>query len=627
MNYLTLEKVSKSFGEKTLFSDINLTIAKGQKIALIAKNGTGKTTLLRVIAQEEAPEGEHARILLSKEIRVGYLKQDPDLDLNANVLEAALDSDNAQVQAIKKLEVATLLNRESEIQAAVEEVDNLKAWDIEARIKEILGKLKVHNFDQKVDTLSGGQKKRLALAKILIEEPDFLILDEPTNHLDLDMIEWLEEYLGRQNLTLFMVTHDRYFLERVCNEIVELDDSQIYTYRGNYSDYLEKKANRVANEKANLEKTKKLYKKELDWVRRQPQARGTKAKSRVDKFYEIEDKAKKRVADDEVAMRIDMARLGGKILEAHNVGKSFDDLCIVKNFTYKFKKGERVGLAGPNGAGKTTFIKLLTKEIKPDTGKVVVGDTVVFGHYTQSNDTLNEDVRVIDCIREIAEFIPLEKGKKLTAESLLEKFLFPRSHQQVYVSQLSGGEKRRLLLLRILMKNPNFLILDEPTNDLDILTLNVLENFLQSYKGCLLVISHDRFFMDKLVDHLFVMTGKGNIKDFNGTYSEFKQSQRGGSSGSSSGSSTKSTPADTTPSASSAPEEAVRKLSYKEKMEYAQIEQDLAKMEKRKKEIEALFMDSTLAGDKITELSQELGQIQKDIDEREERWLELAEYM
>lgn len=627
MNYLTLEKVSKSFGEKTLFSDINLTIAKGQKIALIAKNGTGKTTLLRVIAQEEAPEGEHARILLSKEIRVGYLKQDPDLDLNANVLEAALDSDNAQVQAIKKLEVATLLNRESEIQAAVEEVDNLKAWDIEARIKEILGKLKVHNFDQKVDTLSGGQKKRLALAKILIEEPDFLILDEPTNHLDLDMIEWLEEYLGRQNLTLFMVTHDRYFLERVCNEIVELDDSQIYTYRGNYSDYLEKKANRVANEKANLEKTKKLYKKELDWVRRQPQARGTKAKSRVDKFYEIEDKAKKRVADDEVAMRIDMARLGGKILEAHNVGKSFDDLCIVKNFTYKFKKGERVGLAGPNGAGKTTFIKLLTKEIKPDTGKVVVGDTVVFGHYTQSNDTLNEDVRVIDCIREIAEFIPLEKGKKLTAESLLEKFLFPRSHQQVYVSQLSGGEKRRLLLLRILMKNPNFLILDEPTNDLDILTLNVLENFLQSYKGCLLVISHDRFFMDKLVDHLFVMTGKGNIKDFNGTYSEFKQSQRGGSSGSSSGSSTKSTPADTTPSASEAPEEAVRKLSYKEKMEYAQIEQDLAKMEKRKKEIEALFMDSTLAGDKITELSQELGQIQKDIDEREERWLELAEYM
>jgi len=627
LNYLTLEKVSKSFGEKTLFSDINLTIAKGQKIALIAKNGTGKTTLLRVIAQEEAPEGEHARILLSKEIRVGYLKQDPDLDLNANVLEAALDSDNAQVQAIKKLEVATLLNRESEIQAAVEEVDNLKAWDIEARIKEILGKLKVHNFDQKVDTLSGGQKKRLALAKILIEEPDFLILDEPTNHLDLDMIEWLEEYLGRQNLTLFMVTHDRYFLERVCNEIVELDDSQIYTYRGNYSDYLEKKANRVANEKANLEKTKKLYKKELDWVRRQPQARGTKAKSRVDKFYEIEDKAKKRVADDEVAMRIDMARLGGKILEAHNVGKSFDDLCIVKNFTYKFKKGERVGLAGPNGAGKTTFIKLLTKEIKPDTGKVVVGDTVVFGHYTQSNDTLNEDVRVIDCIREIAEFIPLEKGKKLTAESLLEKFLFPRSHQQVYVSQLSGGEKRRLLLLRILMKNPNFLILDEPTNDLDILTLNVLENFLQSYKGCLLVISHDRFFMDKLVDHLFVMTGKGNIKDFNGTYSEFKQSQRGGSSGSSSGSSTKSTPADTTPSASEAPEEAVRKLSYKEKMEYAQIEQDLAKMEKRKKEIEALFMDSTLAGDKITELSQELGQIQKDIDEREERWLELAEYM
>ena len=622
MNYLTLDKVSKSFGEKILFSDINLTIAKGQKIALIAKNGTGKTTLLKVIAQEEAPEGEHAKIILSKEIRVGYLKQDPDLNPKANVLEAALDSDNAKVLAIKNLELATLLNRENEIQAAVEAVDNLKAWDIEARIKEILGKLKVHNFEQLVETLSGGQKKRLALAKILIEEPDFLILDEPTNHLDLDMIEWLEDFLSRQNLTLFMVTHDRYFLERVCNEIIELDNSQLYTYRGNYSDYLEKKANRVANDKANLEKTKKLYKKELDWVRRQPKARGTKAKSRVDKFHEIEDKAKKVIMDDEVSMRIDMARLGGKIVEAHNLGKSFDELCIVKNFNYKFKKGERVGLAGPNGAGKTTFIKLLTKEIDPDAGKVVVGDTVVFGHYTQSNDSLNEDLRVIDCIREIAEFIPLEKGKKLTAESLLEKFLFPRSHQQVYVSQLSGGEKRRLLLLRVLMKNPNFLILDEPTNDLDILTLQVLESFLASYKGCLLVISHDRFFMDKLVDHLFVMTGAGNIKDFNGTYSEYKRSTRGNSNATS-----------TAPKANAVADPAVeaeptvRKLSYNEKMEYAQIEKDLAKMEKRKKEIEALFMDGTLAGDKITELSQELGMIQKDIEVKEERWMELAELM
>ena len=621
MNYLTLDHINKSYGEKQLFTDLSLTIAKGQKIALIAKNGTGKTTLLRVIAGEEAPEGEQAKILVSKEIRVGYLKQDPDLDPNAAVLEAALDSDNAQVQAIKKLELATLLDRQDQIQAAIEAVDNLKAWDIEARIKEILGKLKVHNFDQKVSTLSGGQKKRLALAKILIEEPDFLILDEPTNHLDLDMIEWLEGFLSTQSLTLFMVTHDRYFLERVCTEIVELDDGILHTYRGNYSDYLEKKASRVENEKANLAKTKKLFKKELAWVRRQPQARGTKAKSRVDKFYEIKDKANKQISDDEVALQIDMARLGGKILEAHNVGKSYGDLNILSKFSYKFKKGERVGLAGPNGAGKTTFIKLLTQEIKPDEGKVVVGDTVVFGHYTQDNKSLNEDHRVIESIREIAEFIPLEKGKKLTAESLLEKFLFPRSHQQVYVSQLSGGEKRRLLLLRVLMKNPNFLILDEPTNDLDILTLNVLEDFLLSYPGCLLVISHDRFFMDKLVDHLFIMTGKGKIKDFNGSYSEYKQSTRGQSTIAKAPKATEKTTVAATVDIT------LRKLSYNEKKEYESLESDIEKLEKRKKEIELLFLDGSLSGDEISELSQELGTIQADISTKEDRWLELAEYI
>ncbi len=621
MNYLTLENINKSFGEKLLFDAINLTIAKSQKIALIAKNGTGKTTLLRVIAGEEAPEGEQAKLIVAKNIRIGYLKQDPDLDGSASVLEAALDSDNKQVRAIKELELATIMDKQAEIQAAIEKVDNLKAWDIEARIKEILGKLKVANFTQKVETLSGGQKKRLALAKILIDEPDFLILDEPTNHLDLDMIEWLEAYLSTQSLTLFMVTHDRYFLERVCNEIVELDDGQLYTYRGNYSDYLEKKSARVANDKANLEKTKKLYKKELAWVRRQPQARGTKAKSRVDKFYEIEKKAKKQIADDEVTMQIDMARLGGKILEAHNVGKSFGDLDIIKGFNYKFKKGERVGLAGPNGVGKTTFIKLLTQEVKPDTGKVIVGDTVVFGHYTQDNKTLNQDHRVIESIREIAEFIPLKKGKKLTAESLLEKFLFPRSHQQVYVSQLSGGEKRRLLLLRILMKNPNFLILDEPTNDLDILTLNVLEDFLQSYPGCLLVISHDRFFMDKLVDHLFILKGGGEYKDFNGSYSEYKHSLRNETSNK-----TKSVSKDF-PETTTATEPEQRKLNYHEKKEYSNLEDEIAKLEKRKKEIENLFMDTSLAGDKITELSQELGTIQKSIEEKEDRWLELSEYV
>lgn len=622
MNYLTLERVNKSFGEKILFADLDLTIAKGQKIALIAKNGTGKTTLLRIIAGEEAPEGEVAKILVSKEIQIGYLKQDPDLDPNASVLEAALDSSNDQVRAIKDLEMATILDKQDEIQAAIEKVDNLKAWDIEARIKEILGRLKVSNFTQKVSTLSGGQRKRLALAKILIDKPDFLILDEPTNHLDLDMIEWLEAYLSTQSLTLFMVTHDRYFLERVCNEILELDGGILYTYRGNYSDYLEKKANREQNDKANLAKTKKLYRKELAWVRRQPQARGTKAKSRVDKFYEIEAKAKKQIADDDMVMQIDMARLGGKILEAHNVGKSYGDLDIIKGFNYKFKKGERVGLAGPNGVGKTTFIKLLTQEVKPDTGKVVVGDTVVFGHYTQDNETLNENHRLIESIREIAEYIPLKKGKKLTAESLLEKFLFPRSHQQVYVSQLSGGEKRRLLLLRILMKNPNFLILDEPTNDLDILTLNVLEDFLQSYPGCLLVISHDRFFMDKLVDHLFILKGGGEYKDFNGSYSEYKIAARNEANNSSN----KAKEAPKQEEAASAEPEK-RKLNYHEKKEYSGLEENIAKLEKRKKEIETLFLEGTLEGDKITELSQELGNIQKEIEEKEDRWLELSEFV
>ncbi len=621
MNYLTLETISKSFGDKVLFDKIDLTIARGQKIALIAKNGTGKTTLLEVIAGVEAPEGENAKILMAKNISVGYLKQDPYINPNVTVLEAALDSDNPRVAAIKNLELATLLDRQDDIQAAVEAVDNLKAWDIEARIKEILGKLKIQNFDQPVNTLSGGQKKRVALAKLLIEEPDFLILDEPTNHLDLDMIEWLEVFLGTQSLTLFMVTHDRYFLERVCTEIVELDDGQLHTYRGNYSDYLEKKANRVQNDKANLAKTKKLYKKELDWVRRQPQARGTKAKSRVDKFYEIKDKASKQLVDDELSINIDMARLGGKILEAHNLGKSFDDLKIIEGFNYKFKKGERVGLAGPNGVGKTTFIKLLTQEIKPDAGKVVVGETVVFGHYTQGNEDLNEDLRVIDAIREIAEYIPLEKGKKMTAESLLEKFLFPRSQQQVYVSKLSGGEKRRLHLLRILMKNPNFLILDEPTNDLDILTLNVLEDFLLGFPGCLLVISHDRFFMDKLVDHLFVLEGEGRLKDFNGTYSEFKAANRGKS--------TEKEIADSAPpkkveTVSDEPE--VRKLNYNEKKEFFNLESDIAKLEKKKKKIEAVFLTGTPAAEEITKLSQELGALQKQIEEKEDRWLELSEF-
>lgn len=619
MEYLKLENVSKSFGDKLLFDRINLSISKGQKIALIAKNGTGKTSLLRLIAGEEAPEGENARLNLHKDVRVGYLEQEPDLDMNATVIDAALDSENRAIRAVKELELATIKSESEAIQKAIEKIEDLKAWNIEEKVKEILGKLKIHDYSQTVGTLSGGQRKRLALAKLLIDEPEFLILDEPTNHLDIDMIEWLEDYLGRNKLSLFMVTHDRYFLERVCNEIVELENGKLFVYRGNYSDYLEKKSARVQSEQSSLDKTKKLYKKELEWIRRQPKARGTKAKARVDKFDSIEEKVKQKQDQQQLSIHIDMQRLGAKILEIHNVSKSFGDNKIVDSFSYKFKKGERVGLAGPNGSGKTTLINIFTGKLPPDTGKVIVGDTVKFGYYTQDNENLRDDWRVIDAIRDIADYIPLKKGRKLTAESLLENFLFPRAQQQVIVSQLSGGEKRRLNLLRVLMGNPNFLILDEPTNDLDVITLNVLEEFLMSYQGCLLITSHDRFFMDKIVEHSFVLLGDGKIKDYNGRYSDFRISDYKKSE-------SKETLADKPVSVTSEEPE-VRKLSYKEKMEFQQLESDIEKMEKRKSEIEKAFQDPELSNSQIQELSKEMGEIEKALTVKEDRWLELSEFM
>ena len=539
------------------------------------------------------------------------------MDDNATVLEAALDSDNKKINAIKNLQLANISGDNKKIEEAIANVEDLKAWDIEARIKEILGRLSIKNFDQNCGSLSGGQKKRLALAKILIEEPDFVILDEPTNHLDIDMIEWLENYLSRQSLTLFMVTHDRYFLERVCTDILELDNGNLYRYKGSYSDYLEKKSERVQNERVNLEKTKKLYKKELEWMRRSPQARTTKAKARIDKFYDIKEKAHQKVDESSISMHIEMERLGSKILEAHSISKAFDDLKICENFSYKFKKKERVGLSGPNGVGKTTFIKILTKELKPDSGKVIIGDTVVFGHYRQDISDLNQDVRVIDSIREIADYIPLKKGKKLTAESLLERFLFPRPQQQVYVSQLSGGEKRRLHLLRVLMGNPNFLILDEPTNDLDLISLNVLEDFLMSYEGCLIVTSHDRFFMDKMIDHMFILEGNGNVKDYNGSYSDYREERKSNRSKEK----VKEEKIEESPI-----QNEIRKLSYKEKMELKSLEEDMEKLEKRKSEINALFLDGTLTGDQISELSKELGDIDQSLSTKEDRWLELSEF-
>lgn len=621
MQYLLLEHVNKSYGEKVLFSDLNLSISKGEKIALVAKNGSGKTTLLRIIAGEEGVEGENAKILFAKDLRIAYLHQEPEFNPEDTVLDAIFDSDVETIRIIKEYENALLHEDHEAMSTLMARIEDLKAWDIEARVKEVLGKLKIHTLDKKVGELSGGQQKRLALAQILIDDPDFLILDEPTNHLDLEMIEWLENYLQRSQLTLFMVTHDRYFLERVCNEIIELDEGEIYVYSGNYSDFLEKREVRLQNEAAHLEKTKKLFKKELEWIRRQPKARGTKAKSRIDKFYDIKDKAHQKRSDDEVEFIIQSERLGSKICELHNVSKSFDSLKIVEGLDYKFRKNEKLGIVGPNGAGKSTFLNILTGEIKPDTGKVVIGETVKFGYYHQDGMRLKEDKRVIDVVRDIAEYIPLEKGQKITAASLLERFLFPRTQQQVYVSQLSGGEKRRLHLLTVLMQNPNFLILDEPTNDLDIITLNVLEDYLQSYKGVLIIVTHDRYFMDKLVDHLFVMKGQGKIKDYNGTYSEYRSKH----------SWTSIDPPEVKEEKESPPKQEVKpdkpKVSYSQKMEFQKLEKSIDSMEKRKEEINQLFLSGDLDNDKISDLSKELGEINKSLSEAEDRWLELAELM
>lgn len=615
MQYLLLENVSKSYGEKVLFKGLNLSISKGDKIALVAKNGSGKTTLLKVIAGEEAPEGENAKIHFAKGMKIAYLKQDPVLNPNATALEAVLDSDNPAIKAIQAYEMAVLEKDEVKLQQQISIIEDLKAWDIEVRVKEVLSKLKLDTMNQTVASMSGGQKKRVALAKILIDEPDFLILDEPTNHLDLEMIEWLEVFLQNTNLTLFMVTHDRYFLERVCNEIVELDRGDLFIYRGNYSDFLEKKDARMQNDASNLDKTKKLYSKELQWIRRQPKARGTKAKSRVDAFDDIKERAHVKLEEDELKINIKAARMGSKIVEAHAIQKAFGDTKIVNSFSYKFKRGERVGIVGPNGAGKTTFLKILTKEIRPDGGKVVIGDTIVFGYYTQAGMNLSEDKRVIDVIRDIAEYIPLEKGLKLTAESLLERFMFPRPQQQVYVSQLSGGEKRRLYLLTVLMANPNFLILDEPTNDLDIVTLNVLESYLMDFPGCMIIVSHDRYFMDKLVDHLFVLEGNGEIKDYNGNYTEFRNKKK--------------IEQRDQPSADidekKVEQKEKQKASFEQRKAYNRVMKEIEKLETKKADITESFNNAELTPEQITELSKELAEIKSLIEEKEELWMELAE--
>lgn len=619
MNYLSLEHISKMYGEKVLFDDITLQINRGQKVALVAKNGSGKSTLLRIAAGNESPEGENYRVFVHKEIRVGFLDQDPDFYPHHTVLEAILDADTPGMQAIRAYEKA-LLNpaEEAVLQSAIAQMDSQQAWDLEARVKELLHRFRITDFELPVRLLSGGQKKRLALVRLIINEPEFLILDEPTNHLDLDMIEWLEEYFKNSGLTILMVTHDRYFLERVCDTIVELDRGQLFRYSGNYSAFLEKKAIRRENEEIELDKNRKLLKKELDWVNRMPQARTTKAKSRVDAFYDLQEKVTGNRVEKDMQIDIKGQRLGKKVLELHQISKRFGDKSILDQFSYKFKPNERIGVVGPNGAGKTTFLKLLTQEIRPDAGKVVVGENTVFGYYTQDGIQLGEDKRVIDVIQDIAEYIPTEKGQKISAAQMLERFLFSRKQQQVYVSQLSGGERRRLYLLTVLMRNPNFLILDEPTNDLDILTLNVLEDFLLDFPGCVVIVTHDRFFMDKLVDHLFVFEGNGSIRDFNGDYTEYREIQKERER-------EQRRLERAEQQQAKGEQKAGPGLTFEQRKEMSRLEKEIQRMEEKKATITAQFEQPNLDGDRIRELAKELQLIGSQIEEKEMRWMELAE--
>ncbi len=616
MNYLTLENIRKSYGNKILFSGLALSINEGQKIALIARNGTGKTTLIQVIAGLEGSEGESAKIQFKKDLRIEYLNQDPVFDPEHTVMDAIFASDNPVLMAVKEYERALLtLENEDRMQKAMNHMEDHKAWDMESKVKEILSKLKIADFDLQVKNLSGGQVKRLALAKVLISEPELLILDEPTNHLDIEMIEWLENYLSHPGMTLLLVTHDRYFLENVCNQILELENGVIYKYSGNYSEYLEKKNARAENDDVVLDKNRKLFLKELDWVRRMPQARTTKAKSRIDKFDELKLELSNQREAAFLQINIKANRLGSKIIEAHNIGKSYEDRKLFKGFNYKFKRFDRVGIIGPNGTGKSTFLQIITGKLMPDDGKVVIGETVVIGYYTQSGMQLKEDRRVIDVITDVAEFIPTEKGHNITAASLLEKFMFPREQQQVYVSQLSGGEKRRLYLLTILMANPNFLILDEPTNDLDLVTLNVLEEFLTTFQGCVVLVSHDRYFMDKLVDHLFIFGNDNKIMDYPGNYTQYRafleleeQAIRD----------QKNTPI----TVASKPATIV---SYEDKKEIQKVERELKKLEEEKTNIIEKFNDMTLSVEDIQKHSKRLNEVEDLIEEKELAWMELVE--